>query len=425
EVRSGNADADLASWWTAFDDPVLTDLVSRAAAENLDLRQALARLNEARARRGLARTEYYPDLDVSAGASRSRSGGSGDIRESYMAGFDAGWEIDVFGGVRRSVEAAEADLAAAAANLNDVRVSLAAETALSYMEIRTLQARLESAVQNLASQSETHDLVKFRFEAGLTDELALEQARYQLENTRSRVPALRAALDAAKNRLSVLVGQAPGAVDELVNAARPVPEAPKLAASGIPAETLRRRPDIRKAERELAAQTARIGAATADLYPRFTLSGGIGYESAESGDLFTAGSRYWSIGPGVSWKVFDAGAIRRNIEIQNALQEQALIAYEQEVLSALEEVKTAMSAYVEDQSSLESQIRAAESARRAEALARDYYLAGMADFGDVLEAQRAVLSFADQVAESQGAVAADLIRLYKALGGGWEGVAED
>jgi len=423
EVRGAG---DLTLWWAAFHDPVLSEVIEQAISQNLDMKQALARLNESRARRGLSRTEYYPGLDASGEASRSRSGesalsgGGGGIRESYSAGFDAGWEIDVFGGVRRSVAAAEADLEAMEAGLGDVRVSLAAETALAYVEVRTLEARLETAAANLTAQTETFELVGYRFEAGLTDELAFQQARYQLKSTRSQIPALRASLDAAKNRLAVVTGRPPGAVNELLVKSQGVPAAPQLATSGIPANTLRRRPDIRKAERELAAQTERIGVATADLYPRFTLAGAIGLESADSGDLLTAGSRYWRIGPGVSWKVFDAGAVRRNIEIQTAIQEQYLIAYEQTVLGALEEVKNAMTAYVEDQVTQESLTGAVDAARRAEELAREYYLSGMADFVDVLEAQRSLLSFENQLAESRGAVAADLIRLYKALGGGWK-----
>lgn len=424
EVRDAASDAavdanNLARWWAVFDDPVLTKVIEWAMAENHDMKKALARLNEARARRGLRRTDYYPGLDASAGASRSRSSGDDNSRESYSVGFDAGWEIDVFGGVRRSVAAADADLEAVEASLGDVRVSLAAETALNYVEVRTLQARLETAAANLAAQAETFDLVGFRFEAGLADELTFHQARYQLESTRSQIPALRAGLEAAKNRLAILIGRPPGAMDELLAHPQEAPAAPHLAVSGIPADTLRRRPDIRRAERELAAQTERIGVAAADLYPRFTLSGAIGFESVDAGDLITADSRFWRIGPGVSWKVFDAGAVRRNIDIQSALQEQYLAAYEQAVLSALEEVKNAMTAYAQDQIRQESLQHAAMAARRAEALAREYYLAGMADFTDVLDAQRAVLSFENQLAENRGAVAADLIRLYKALGGGW------
>ena len=410
--------ASMAEWWTAFDDPVLSDLIQRAVAENPDMKQARARLNEARARRGLQQAGQFPNLDVSGNA--TRSGGSGNVRESYSAGFDAGWEIDVFGGVRRSVEAAEADLQAGEADLNDVLVSLTAETALNYVDVRTLQARLETAVANLKAQTETFDLVRFRFEAGLSNELSFQQARYQLESTRSQIPALRTDLEAAKNRLSVLTGKPPGAMHALLSQPKAVPAAPRVAATGIPAETLRRRPDVRKAERELAAQTARVGVATADLYPRFTLTGAIGLESADAGDLFTSGSRYWRVGPGVSWNVFDAGAIRRNIDIQSAIEEQYLIAYEKTVLNALEEVKNAMTAYVEDQLQQESLKEAVTAARRAEALARNFYLAGMADFSDVLDAQQSLLSFENQLVQNEGSVAADLIRMYKALGGGWQ-----
>jgi outer membrane protein TolC len=188
---------------------------------------------------------------------------------------------------------------------------------------------------------------------------------------------------------------------------------------GIPAETLRQRPDIRKAERELAAQTARIGVATADLYPKFKLNGSIGLESINSGDLLTAGSRYWSIGPGVSWNLFDAGAVRQNIEIQSAIQEQYLIAYETALLGAQEEVKNALVTYAEDRIRRESLTEAVKAAQRADELARNSYLSGMADFSQVLDAQRSLLSFQNQLAESEGSVASDLIRLYKALGGGW------
>jgi NodT family efflux transporter outer membrane factor (OMF) lipoprotein len=409
----------LANWWSAFDDPVLARLIARALDGGLDIKQALARIDEARARRGLSLAEYYPDLDATGSASRSRSS-SGDIREAFSAGFDTGWEIDVFGGVRRSVAAAEANLEAAEAGFNDICVSLAAETAVNYVEARTLEARLNIARANLAVQSETFELVSFRFEAGLANELSFNQARYQVENTRAGIFALEAALEAAKNRLAVLTGRPPGAVHALMQDTFEIPKAPQLYASGIPADFLRRRPDIRKAERDLAAQSERIGVATAGLYPRFTLSGAIGFESGAADDLFNAGSRFWRVGPGVSWKVFDAGAVRRNIEIQSAVENQYLIAYEQSVLNALEEVKNAMTACVQDQLQQESLARAVAAARRAEELAREYYLAGMADFSEVLEAQRSVLNFESQLAQATGAVATDLIQLYKALGGGWK-----
>lgn len=413
----------LAEWWTSFNDSLLTDLIKQAVSENLDLKQARTRLRETRARRGLSQADQFPALDMSGGASRTRgseNSGGGDIRELYTAGFDAGWEIDIFGGVRRAVEAADADLQASEADLNDVLVSLTAEVALNYVEVRTLQARLESAELNLDVQQETYDLVRFRFQAGLSDELSLQQASYNLESTRSQIPDLRSSLEAAKNRLAVLTGRSPGKIHGLLAEQQPIPVVPTTVATGIPAEILRQRPDIRKAERELAAQTARIGVATADLYPRFSLNGSIGLESLNSGDLLTAGSRYWNIGPGISWKVFDAGAVRRNIEIQSAIQEQYLVAYENTVLEALEEVNNALVSYAEDQKKRDSLKSAVIAARRAEGLARDLYLTGLADFSEVLEAQRTLLSFQNQLVESEGSVASDLVRLYKAYGGGWK-----
>ena len=421
-------DPDLARWWQSFDDPALSDLVQKAVVANLDLAQAKARVREARARRGLSQAERYPSVDASGAARRSRgseSTGGGRERSLYSAGFDAGWEIDVFGGVRRSIEATEGDLQAAEAGLDNVLVSLTAEIGRNYVDARTYQTRLDVAAANLAAQQETYDLIHSRYEAGLSDELAVQQARYNLESTRSQIPSLRSGLAAARNRLAVLTGAAPGAVDTMLADHRPVPLAPATVAVGIPADTLRRRPDIRQAERQLAAQTARIGVAEADLYPKFKLTGGIGLEALNTNDLADWPSRTWNIGPGVSWKVFDAGAVRRNIDIQNAVQARYLAAYEAAVLSALEEVENALLRYAQEQVRRDHLAAAVDAARQAEVLARQKYQAGLVDFSNVLDAQRSLLSYQDQLATSEGTVTANLMALYKALGGGWQpGTAE-
>ena len=423
------ADPVLARWWQSFDDPTLTDLVQKAVAANLDLAQAKARVREARARRGLSQADQYPGVDASGAARRSRgseSTGGGRERTLYSAGFDAGWELDVFGGVRRSIEAAEGDLQAAEAGLDNVLVSLTAEIGLNYVDARTYQTRLDVAAANLAAQQETYDLIHSRYEAGLSDELAVQQARYNLESTRSQIPSLRSGLAAARNRLAVLTGAAPGAVDAMLADHRPVPLAPATVAVGIPADTLRRRPDIRQAERQLAAQSARIGVAEADLYPKFKLTGGIGLEALNSNDLADWSSRTWNIGPGVSWKVFDAGAVRRNIDIQTAVQARYLAAYEATVLSALEEVENALSRYAQEQVRRDHLAAAVDAARQAEVLARQKYQAGLVDFSNVLEAQRSLLSYQDQLSTSNGTVTSNLMSLYKALGGGWQpGTAEE
>ena len=383
-------------------------------------------MREARAQRGISQADLFPTLDASGGASRKRTSAStysGAEYNLYSGGFDAGWEIDVFGGLRRSVEAAQADLEASEADLRDVLVSLTAEVGLNFLEARTYQTRLNVALDNLRAQKETFDLIKSRFDAGLSDELALQQARYNLEDTRSQIPKLRTGLSEALNRLAVLLGKQPGAVHSLLDPAQPVPVAPPTVAVGVPAEMLRRRPDIRKAERQLAAQSARIGVATAELYPKFSLAGSIGQEATNSGVLFKSANAYWSLGPSFSWRIFDAGSIRRNIEVQDARQEQYLFAYEAAVLSALSEVENAITSFVQEQLRRDRLAAAVDAAQKAEQLARAKYQAGLVDFSNVLDAQRSLFSYQDQLATSAGTVTSDLITLYKALGGGWQSLA--
>ena len=416
----------LASWWTTLNDPELSSLVKQAVAGNLDLKNAWARVREARARRGLAKTDMFPTLDITGSDTCTRSSketGTGQTTQLYKASFDSGWELDIFGGVRRSVEAAEADLQAAQENLHDVLVSLLAEVALNYIEVRTYQSRLNASQGSIDAQNETYQLTLWRYQAGLSDELATHQARYNLESTRSQIPILRTGLDEAMNRIAVLLGEQPGKVHKQLEKWEPIPETSIKVAVGVPPDLLRRRPDIRQAERELAAQTARIGVATADLYPKFKLSGSIGMTAPSLNHLLTnlSTTDNWALsgGPQISWTAFDAGAVRRNIEIQSALQEQALIQYEATVISALEEVENALMSFAEEQRKRDSLHEATQAAQMAVELAQDKYEAGLADFSDVLDAQRSLLSFEDQLAQSNGTVTSNLIRLYKALGGGW------
>ena len=273
--------------------------------------------------------------------------------------------------------------------------------------------------ETIRLQEETLRLTEAKYRSGLDDGLAVEQARYSLESSRSGVPGLLASLEGAKYRLAVLLGLEPGALHEALKETAPIPEAPAAIAAGVPADVLRRRPDVRKAERELAAQTARVGVATADLYPKITLSGSIGFESLSSDRLLTSGSLFYSIGPSFSWAVFHAGSIRANIEAQSALREAALVQYKSAVLNALEETENALTAYGKERSRRESLDAAVRAAREAARLARARYEAGLDDFGNLLDAERSLLSFQDQLAESEGAVVSSLVRLYKVLGGGW------
>jgi outer membrane protein, multidrug efflux system len=416
----------LAAWWTTLNDPQLSGLIERAVAGNLDLKTAQSRIRESRARRGIAEGAGLPTLTATASATSSRTDTNRGIDtrgESYSSRFDAGWELDLFGRVRRSVEAAQADLEANEENLHDVLVSLLAETALNYIEVRTFQARLAAAEANLESQNQTYQLTLWRAESGLDDEVAMHQAKYNLESTRAQIPTLRTGLEEALNRLAVLVGETPGNLHKELEKSEAIPVPPAEVAVGVPADIIRQRPDIRRAERELAAQTARVGVAMADLYPRLTLNGSIGVESLSRREP-SSSSRTGSIsgGPQVSWAIFDP-TVRPNIEIQSALQEQAMIQYQAVVLSSFEEVENALVAYAQERQRRESLRLAMESAQVAADLEQFKYQAGLSDFINVLVAQRSLLTFQDQYHQSNGTVTSDVIRLYKSLGGGWTSMA--
>jgi outer membrane protein, multidrug efflux system len=368
-----------------------------------------------------------PTVDVSGSGERSRSSGSlgssggGSLYGNlFSAGTDASWELDIFGGLRRSLEAASANLGAQEENLNDVLVTLLSEVAVNYVDARTYQARIAAVSGNADAQAETLKIIEWRKQAGISDELAVQEARYNLENTRSQIPPLRTSLEAAMNRIAVLLGEQPGAVHVFLKDPEGLPLVPASVAVGIPADMIRRRPDIRKAERDLAAQTARVGVAVADLYPKFTLSGALGFTSLSTGSLFSSDSRTLSGLGGVTAPVFHGGALRQNVEIQSALQEQAAVTYESTLLTALEEAENVIVAYAEEQARRDALIGAEDAAKKAVVLAEGKYEAGLTNFITVLDAQRSLLTFQNQLAESKGKVVSNLIKIYKALGGGWE-----
>ena len=411
----------LAKWWTTINDAKLSELIERAIVGNLDLKQARARVREARARRGSAKAGLFPTINATSSATWNRPSAdttSSQTSDLYTAGFDAAWELDIFGGTRRSVEASQRDLQAKEEDMHNVIVSLLAEVALNYLDVRIYQTRLTVAEDNLESQRQTYQLTQWQYKAGLSDELSVQQARYNFENTRSQIPALHTGLEAAMNRVAVLLGEQPGKVHAELKKREPIPVPSLSVVVGVPADLLRRRPDVRQAEMELAAQTARVGVAIADLYPKFTLSGSIGLDILSSNNL-SSNSLTLSSGPGITWAIFKGGAIRQNIEIQSALQEQALVNYEAVILSALEEVENALVAYGDGEQKSRSLREATQAAQKAAELAQYKYQAGLTDFSNVLDAQRSLLSFQDQLIQSNGNVTADLVRLYKTLGGGW------
>jgi len=410
--------ADISQWWQILNDYSLNELVERGLSGNLDLDQARSRVREARAARGIEAAARFPALTTSGSATKAKVGDL-PTNELYATGFDAAWEIDIFGGVSRRIEASTADMQASIESLRGVQVSLVAEIALNYVEVRSFQNRICVAKANIEAQQKTLEVVTDRFDLQLTNSLEVEQAKSNLAGSRAQIPPLQSGLQQAMNRLAVLTGKKPGALNVFLQDASSVPMAPPEIAIGIPADLIRRRPDIRAAERELAAQSARVGVAEADLYPRFTFNGTLQFAATDTSSLFGSMSRLSNIGPAFQWNIFNAGSVRSNINVQNERQKQALIKYEQTILQALEEVENAMVAYARELDRQESLKQAVTATRKSANLAESLYKDGLKDFIYVLDAQRALFAAEDQLAVSSAEVAANLVRLYKALGGGW------
>ncbi len=353
-----------------------------------------------------------PGATTAAGLARQRN--------LFQAGFDATWELDIFGGVRRSSEAGEADLAASEESRRAALVTLVSEVALDYVQLRGSQRRLAIAHENIAAQQDTVALTQARYKAGFTNELDVAQAQAQLATTRSQVPLLETAIRQAIYQLSVLLGEPPDALVAELEQEAPLPVTPLEVPVGLPSDLLRRRPDIRATERQLAAATARIGVATADLFPKFSLTGSFGTQTADMRHFLDSKSLFWSIGPAVSWPIWDAGRIRANIEVQNARQEEALVTYEQTVLTAFQDVESALVSYTNEKVRHQSLADAVKWNQQANDLSNELYSRGLAAFLNVLVSQQALYASQDQLVQSETTAITNLISLYKALGGGWD-----
>ncbi len=426
----------IASWWTTFNDPTLASLVDRAVTGNLDLRLAEARMREARAQRGIENSRRFPSVDAVGDVNRGREsknlgiqGGGLDDRNFFSAGVDASWELDVFGGIRRSVEASTADLMAAQEDKRSVLVSLAAEVALNYIELRQFQQRRLVSDNSIKTQRDTVELTRSRLEAGLAAELEVAQSQAQLATRISQRPPLLTGERAAMYRLAVLLGQHPGSlIQELATdttsanatSSASIPKTTTPIASGLPSDLLRRRPDLRRAERQIASATARIGVATSDLFPKFSLTGSFGLQSEELDSFLDINSRTWSIGPSVRWNIFDMDRIHRTIEVATEREQQALIVYEQTVLTALEDVENALVRLTNEQDRNVALRDAVTSNRRAVELADERYRSGVGDFLDVLDGQRLLYDSEDALVASDAEVTRAVVTLYRALGGGWQ-----
>ena len=433
EMRNGvvQGPTELADWWKKFDDPVLTDLIRRADEGNLDLAIAIARIKQSRAALGIAKGEWLPTVAATGSVEYldpSNNGQfgplAGDGTDLWSTGFDATWEIDVAGRIARGVESSTAALGGQYEDYRDIRVILFAEVAANYVTMRAFQQRIKLAEANVKNQQDSLKLARQRFETGISPELDVAQAQSNLGNVEQLIPILEQGRVAAVLRIAVLLGSHPGPVRAALKEVLEVPLPNSDVGTGLPADIIRQRPDIRAAERQLAAATAQIGVATADLYPRLSLSGFFALESTSLSSLFTGDSVTWGAGFPVRWNLFAGGRIRQNIKVQEARTEEALKFYERTLLLAIEEIEGSMNRFEQEQERRDALDRAAKAAQRSVELSLDLYRQGLVDFQNVLDAQRTLLNFQDQFAESQGFVAANLVALYKALGGGWESQPE-
>ncbi len=424
---------DITRWWETLGDTALISLIRQAEASNLDLRTAVARVREARAARGIARGDYFPQVAVDGtyttfelsqnslqGQTVEESGGTIEREEEWAVGGGLFWEIDLFGRVRRQNEAALASFEASIEDFRDVLVSLFAEVAGAYVDLRTLEARLDVLSLNVEAQRQTVQLTTDRFNAGLVSRLDVTQAQTNLAISEAGIPTLETGINAALNRLAVLIGAPPGYLRTNLPSTGVIPAAPDSVATGLPAELLRRRPDVRRAERLLASQTALIGVARADLYPSFSLGGALSLIAGDVGDLGQSESVEWSLLPGVRWNLFTGGKIRGNIAVQEARTEQLLLQYEQSVLLALEEVETALVAFEQERFRRDRIAEAVTAASQSVDIVRTQYRSGLVDFQRYVDSERALAVEQDRLAESEGLVVQNLIALNRALGGGWD-----
>jgi NodT family efflux transporter outer membrane factor (OMF) lipoprotein len=433
--------AELSTWWKVFNDPVLDRLIAEARSQNLSLQVAGTRILEARAQLGIVTSAEYPQLQQANGdlsqqqISAFAPNTSSAIDRSFAStgiGFDTGWELDIWGKFRRGVESSLANLEASVAGYDDVLVSLTAEVARTYVLVRSSEARIQVARDNVKIQERTLEIAKALYSGGLINELDYLQAESLLSNTRATIPPLEAELRQAKNGLSVLLAKPPGATDGYLAESKPIPVAPAQVAIGVPAELLRRRPDIRLAERQLATQSGLIGVAKADLYPHFSLLGSISLRASDAaltyasmggstlGQLFNAKSFQYSIGPSLSWDLFNYGRIHNQVRVEDARFQSLVGVYRNTVLNAAKEAEDATAGFLNAQKQRDQLQKSYETAKRSTDLSLYQYSEGLVDYQRVLDSQRTLVISQAALVNATGNIAVNLIALYKAVGGGWE-----
>jgi multidrug efflux system outer membrane protein len=413
-------------WWKAFHDPLLEKYIQQAAKQNKDIEIAFANLRSARALRREEDSTFFPHVSSSGQAQRSKSSdnlsasGSGETRNLYEAGFDASWELDIFGGNRRAAEAAEARVGSALADYHGVMLSAFSEVARNYYEIRGLQKRIAITEDNTKLLQDTLSVIQERLKVGEASEFDLTRARGEYQLTQARIPNLRADLKSSIFSLSVLLGLPPEALLQEMQEIKPLPAPPDIVPVGLRSDILRRRPDIQQAERELAASVADIGIENAELFPKFFLTGDLGTGARTFGDLFSAAGGLWSLGSLIQWSVFEGGALRARIEAKEAESDAALASYEKTVLQALADAETALTRYGQELETRKRLEEGVQSRRQSVKLARELFDAGETDYLAVLDAERELTASEDDLVVSETQSITKLVSLYTALGGGWE-----
>jgi NodT family efflux transporter outer membrane factor (OMF) lipoprotein len=424
---------DLSNWWEVFDDPVLNSLVEQAYEQNLPLRIAGLRILEARAQLGIAYGNLYPQQQQGSGGagynriSKNRLNLPPDVRNNidndinvYSLGFDAFWEVDIWGKFRRNVESGLGVLEASIASYDDVLVSLTAEVARTYVAIRTFEERLEIARENVRIQSRSLQIAEARFKGGEVSELDVAQAKALLSETQSLIPRLSRDVRQAKNALSILLGKVPSELNEILGGPKPIPAVPPEVVVGVPAELLRRRPDIRLAERQVAAQSPRIGVAKAELYPAFSLLGTIGLASLHTGDFFNSDSVTGTAGASFTWNILNYGRIKNNVRAQDARFQELAVNYQNTILRAVQEVEDAMVGFLRTQEEAKFLLSSVQAYKRSVELSLLQYREGLVDYIRVLDTQRFLTRSQETYTARKGDIVISLVAMYKALGGGWQ-----
>lgn len=422
------AEGDLRTWWEQFNDALLNSLIEEALNTNYDVRIAEAAVRESRAQYQVQSAPLWPQLNAVGAEERVRISQTltfspflGPPQQNFYAfGFDASWELDFFGKNRSARESAYFDYEASIENLRDIQVTMVSEVALQYVNIRSFQQRLKILRQLEKVRADLVDLNQANFEAGLVDNIALEQSRSQLEQTRAQIPVLETSLKQSLFSLAILLGRQPENIEKEFETSREIPKAVGLIPMGLPSDLLYRRPDLRMAEKQLYAAMANVKLAKADLFPSISLTGLFGYESSFAKQLFKWPSRTWSIGPGMNWPLFSGGRVLGNIKAMKAVQQQALLSYQKAIITALQDVESSLVAYANEELRQNHLSKALQDDKTSLELNTDLYKAGLSDFSPVLRTDELVLADEDNVLQSQQALMTNLISLYKALGGGWE-----